>query len=105
LSAAVEIIGYLCVWLLTRKAAARSSPLLAATKIDAIVLAPDNYYARFNLNGVQARLGQELAALGRAHGVELSFGFQAFPDTLAQAPVSDEAVAILLGRRRRLYPC
>jgi hypothetical protein len=101
LSAALEIIGYLCVWLLTRKAGV-AGPLLSATKVEAIVLAPESYYARFNLKRIQARLDQELAALGEAHGVELSFAFEAFSDTLAQLPITDQAVAMLLDRRRKL---
>lgn len=102
LFAAVEIIGYACLWLLAREAKAGPSALLAADKVDALVLAPDSYYARFDLKAIGARLDQELAVLGQAHGVELRFGFQTFFDTLAQLPVSDEAVAMLLERRRPL---
>jgi hypothetical protein len=75
---------------------------MGADKVDALVLAPDSYYARFDLKAIGARLDQELALLGRGDGVELRFGFQSFFDTLAQLPVTDEAVAMLLERRRPL---
>jgi len=102
LFAAVEIIAYACVWLLSRDVPGASSPLLAARQVEAIVLAPDSYYARFNLSGIEARLDHELAVLGQEKNVELSFSFEVFFDELAHQPVSDEAVDMLLAKRRRL---
>jgi hypothetical protein len=101
LHAAIEIIGYCCVWLLSREPGS-TNPLLSATQIDAVVLAPARYYARYRLQALEARLDEELAALGRAQGVDLRFRFEAFADELGQSPFTDERIAALLASRRRL---
>jgi hypothetical protein len=86
LAAAVQIISYVSVWLLTRNHdALNASPILKANRLDAVVLAPDAYYARYSLKGIEARLNSEIGALGREHGLELSFEFQAFFEA-SQAP-------------------
>ena len=86
LYAAIEIIAYACIWLVSREhAPSLDHELLAATHIDALVLAPTSYYARFQLGPLAQLLNTEIAALGAARGVQLSFAFEAFPDGLAAA--------------------
>jgi len=99
LYAAIEIIGYTIIWLLSRDKASEN-PLLSAQRIDARVLAPASYYARYDLGALARLLGEELAALGARHDVTLSFVFEQFSDALADFPYSDERLlAVLDGRR------
>lgn len=97
LYAAIEIIGYTCIWLVSREGAVGA--LLAARRIDAVVLAPQSYYARYRLNPLQNLLHQELQFLGQQNGVELSFSFQSFPDVLMRRPFDDEHLLSLLDRK------
>jgi len=99
LYAAIEIIGYTVIWLLSRDEGS-DNPLLSAQRIDARVLAPASYYARYDLGALARLLDDELAALGARHHVTLSFGFEQFPDDLTDLPYSDERLlAVLNGRR------
>ena len=101
LFAAFEIIAYTCIWLLSRREAGEAhGPLLTATEIDARVLAPAAYYARYDLSALAALLDQELSALGSAHGVKLSFGFDALGGDISPFPSSDNALMALVDRRR-----
>jgi hypothetical protein len=104
LYAAIEIIGYGCVWLLAR---ARRSPeanaLLGADKLDLIVLAPGAYYAPFQLDKLEALLDAELAALGERNGVHMAFRFERLPDQLVQPSLlGDDTLLELLDLRRPL---
>ena len=100
LYAAIEIIGYVCVWLLARSEGAVVSPLLAADRIAAKVLAPPAYYSRYRLGALERLLNLELVSLGQACGAQLSFGLEAFPVDWQAAPSSDEAVLALFEQRR-----
>ncbi|MFZ5726932.1 MAG: hypothetical protein ACOY4C_10990 [Pseudomonadota bacterium] len=101
LYAAFEIIGYICIWLLSRlEPTAPDNPLLAAKAIDAVVLAPTAFYAPYQLENLRLRLDDDLQRLGREHGVALSFLFEAFPDHLASPPWTDLELAHLLDARR-----
>jgi hypothetical protein len=100
LYAAVEIIGYTAIWLLSRAGGAGGNPLLAAGRIDAKVLAPEAYYARFDLHRLARVFQEEVAALGSAHGVALDFGFETFPDAWAVPPPTDENMLRLATERR-----
>lgn len=104
LYAAIEIIRYVCIWLVTRaEAKDAASPLLNASRIDAVVLAPGDYYAGYRLKALEQQLHAELAALGDRYGAMLTFAFESFPDHLGRAPVSDaNALALIDGGRRRL---
>ncbi len=100
LYAAFEIIGYTCIWLLSRlEAPAPNNPLLTAKAIDAVVLAPTAYYAPYRLETLRLQLDDDLQRLGREHGVAISFRFEAFPDHLASPPWTDEQLAHLLDTR------
>lgn len=101
LYAAIEILSYLCIWLVSRHPDAERE-LLAADRIDAIVLAPKSYYRRFLLAALSERLDAEAEALGADHNVHLSFAFQSFPDELARAPFTDAGLLAVLDERKRL---
>ncbi|MDB5438456.1 MAG: hypothetical protein JWM33_883 [Caulobacteraceae bacterium] len=103
LYAAIEIIAYVCIWLVSRELAPLNpSALLAATRIDARVLAPRSYYARYRLDRLERQFEQEVRQLGELHGVGLSFAFQAFPDERLEQPYSDDQLLALLDGRERL---
>ncbi len=77
LSAAVEIIGYGCLWIIARgDRPARPSKLLDADRIDLRVLAPRAYYSPFALSDLDAALNTGVSALGLRHGAALSFAFE-----------------------------
>jgi hypothetical protein len=77
LYAAVEIIGYGCLWLIARgDPPARASELLGADRIDLRVLAPSAYYAPFDLSDLETALNAGVSALGAQYGVGLSFAFE-----------------------------
>lgn len=104
LYAAIEIIGYACVWLLARRDdAVPTSELLSADRVDLIVLAPASYYARYRLDRLAAALDGELAELGTSAGVRLSFRFEILPDALVgEARPAGRELLALLDQRRRL---
>lgn len=102
LYAAIEIIGYGCVWLLSRLAPDRSdSELLKAERVDLVVLAPASYYDRFRLDVLAAALHDQVIALGGSLGVQLSFRFEVLPEALAEQPLppADKITAALDQRR------
>lgn len=101
LYAAFEIIGYTCIWLLSREGLTRG-PLLAATRLDAVVWAPVSFFAQYRLSSLREQLDLELRALGRKHGVDLSFRFETYPDELLRPTYTDDEVLALLDRRRSL---
>ena len=78
LYAAVEIVGYACLWLLARSdRPGRSSALLDAERIDlTVVLAPEGYYARFPVVEIEGSFDEGVRALGNGMGVAMSFGFR-----------------------------
>ena len=101
LYAAFEIIGYTCIWLMSRlEPTAPDNPLLAAKAIDAVVLAPTAFYAAYRLDSLRLQLDDDLQRLGREHGVGLSFRFDTFPDHLAVPPWTDGQLVNLLDARR-----
>lgn len=104
LYAAIEIIGYCCVWLLSRgEPQSAERELLAAQQVDLVVLAPAAYYARFRLDGLAAALNAQISAMGRAHGVKLAFRFEVLPDALTHDPLPPpREILALLDQRERL---
>jgi hypothetical protein len=106
LYAAFEIVGHVCIWLLSRAGPdAPKSQLLSADAIEAKVLAPAPFYARYDQEGLRrlaVLLDSELSALGAADGVPLGFGFETFEPLAAQAPWTDAAMLALLDQRAPL---
>lgn len=100
LYAAFEIIGYVGVWLQSRDGERRTD-LLNARRIDARVLAPAEYYERYELGALERLLNEELNAYGARHGVELSFAFETLPEGFAplQSYTDAEIFALLDGRQ------
>lgn len=77
LYAAVEIVGYACLWLIARNdRPGRSSALLDAERIDLTVLAPEAYYERFRVAEIEGSFDDGVRALGSEMGVAMSFGFR-----------------------------
>lgn len=102
LYAAFEIISYVGVWLQSRSGA-RQTDLLSATCIDARVLAPSEYYARYELGALEPLLDEELKAYGARHGVKLSFGFETLPQSFTPLQkYTDAEIFALLGGRQPL---
>ena len=83
LFAAVEVIGYGCIWLLARAhPPAVTTSILEAEQIDLRVLAPPAYYARYDLTELEAVLDRGCSTLGLRHGVRMSFAFLALDECL-----------------------
>lgn len=92
LYAAVEIIGYGCIWLLARRnPPGQKSLILEADHVDLRVLAPTDYYARYELTELEATLDRGCRALGQAQGLTLTFAFQALDGRLVDSSISDDA--------------
>ncbi len=104
LYAAIEIIGYGCVWLLSRQQpSARTSELLQAEQVDLLVLAPERYYGDFRLGALAAALDAQVADLGRSFKLGLSFRFEVLPEPLTErSPPPASVIMPLLGLRRTL---
>lgn len=84
LYAAVEILKYGFVWLLSREHRARldygGKPLIEASDVRLSVLAPHSYYDGLALRWLEAELSRGVMALGaERQEVGLSFAFEAFP--------------------------
>lgn len=84
LYAAVEILKYGFVWLLSREHRARlgygGKPLVEALDVRLSVLAPHSYYDGLALRWLEAGLSRGVMVLGaERQGVRLSFAFEAFP--------------------------
>jgi hypothetical protein len=92
LYAAMEILGYGLVYLASREDSANnlsyvrgaSRPVLAATAINLVVLAPSNYYEeRYSLQWLELGLRDGLKKLIKDKGVNhltMDFQFERFPD-------------------------
>lgn len=104
LYAAIEIIGYACIWLLARgDRPSRPSALLDADQVDLRVLAPAAFYGSHKLQAIESRLDQSSSALGERHGVTLTFGFDVLDDRLSESPLpADDALLSLLAARQPL---
>ncbi len=106
LYAAVEILKYGFVWLLSREHRARlgygGKPLVETSDVRLSVLAPLPYYQGLALDWLEAGLSRGVEALGmERQGVRLSFVFEAFPVSFVW-PDPDPLVALsALDRRVR----
>jgi hypothetical protein len=104
LYAASEIVLYGLLWLLTRRdrslLSLPASPLLDARRLRLSVLAPRAFYEDVDLKAMTAFFNDGLSAVGEHCGVELEFGFAAFPSGFRwPARMSNEALVQLLDGR------
>jgi hypothetical protein len=91
LYAAVEVIGYGCLWLLARAyPPSQSSAIVEADHVDLRVLAPVGYYARYDLTELEAALDRGCRALGEANGVTMTFAFHALDQGLVGSLTFDD---------------
>jgi hypothetical protein len=67
------------------------------------VLAPTSYYARYDLGPLTAVLNQGCVALGRAHDVTWSFGFEVLDERLLR-PAALDPETLLAHLRHRPTP-
>lgn len=98
LYAAVEILGYACLWLLAHiDRPERSSVLLEANRIDLTVLAPQAYYSRFGVADIGRSFDEGVRALGSEMGVAMSFRFRKLDGRIVadNLPVPEELLALL----------
>jgi hypothetical protein len=84
-SAAIEILEYGLIWLLSRRERERlgyaGKPLIEATDIGLSVLAPHAYYRNLDLSWLASGLDAGVRELGnRIDGVKMGFAFTEFPD-------------------------
>lgn len=98
LYAAVEILKYGFVWLLSREHRAQlgydGKPLVGASDVRLSVLAPHPYYSGLALDWLEAGLSEGVKALGtERQEVRLSFAFEAFPASFVW-PDPDPMVAL-----------
>lgn len=105
LRAAIELLGYACLWLLSRADPPSTKPaLLTADKLCLRVLAPAAYYARFDLQALEALIDHGARALGAAARSEMTFGFDVLPEELHSNPLpEDGALLATLGARHKLH--
>jgi len=84
LFAAVEILEYGFVWLLSRRDRGNlgyaDRAIIQASGVQLSVLAPARYYRELDLTWLSASLSEGVRRLGERHGdVRLDFAFQEFP--------------------------
>jgi len=105
LYAALEIVGYMCLWLLARvDRPERPSALLEADRIDLIVLAPTKYYERFSLEGLENAFDEGVRALGTRHGVSLTFAFEVLDGKITRDTMpAPQALLDLLDQSTRVH--
>ena len=77
LYAAVEILGYGCLWLLAHlDRPTRHSPLLDAQRLGLQVLAPAKFYRGLPLQQLEESLDEGIRRLGSSLGVDMHFSFR-----------------------------
>ena len=101
LYAAVEVIGYGCIWLLARAyPPSLRVQYLEADHVDLSVLAPMNYYMRYDLTELEAALDRGCGALGQAQDVTMTFAFRALDERLVgSSTFDDDALLAALDNR------
>lgn len=105
LYAAIELLGYACLWLLARRdPPATNSPLLAAERIDLRVLAPSAFYAPFDVQALERAVHDGVCSPSAAEGVQLSFAFDVLRSTVTRTPMpTGDMLLNELACRRRLH--
>lgn len=95
LSAAIQVIGYACLWLIARQdRPSRSSALLDADRMDLRVLAPAAYYRRFDRARATAALDLGVSAMGRRHDVTMSFTFNILDARIRPDATAEDAALL-----------
>ena len=91
LYAAIQLIGYSCLWLIARgDRPSRPSALLDADRIDLRVLAPDTYYCSFPKGEVGVAFDAGMRALGQRSGVTMTFAFAELDKLIRSDAVPDD---------------
>ena len=92
LYAAIELLGYASLWLLSRATPPAHQPaLLKAKHIDLRVPAPLSYYTPFKLVELEYCIDRGVKALGQQHGVQITFRYDLLPPTLLQSLLPESA--------------
>ena len=103
LYAAIELLGYASLWLLSRATPPAHEPMLLKAKhIDLRVLAPPAYYTPFELAGLERCIDGGVRAIGQRRGVQMTFKFDLLPPALLQSPLPDDSS--LLDAMTRIMP-
>jgi hypothetical protein len=109
LYAAIEILAYGLLFVWSRDHAAElnydleGQPVLKANEVTFEVLAPDEYFERFDLSAIASSLNAGLKSFGEDHGMQLGFSFRSLGPT--NTIFSDEAnLADLVKSRQSVYP-
>jgi hypothetical protein len=103
--AAVEVLQYGCLWLLSRAAKDvlkyPTAALLDANDVALCVLAPESFYGKDRLRDFQRGLNRALSEISAPHGVALSFRFERFPNWFREGTHTSnpEALRRLLDKR------
>ena len=107
LYAAMEILQYGLVWLLSRRDRERlgyaGKAIIEAEDVLFVVLAPEIYFENRDVRRIGKPLDRGLSVLGEKHGVRLGFRFQSFPSAF-RGDFKYEAKDLLtaLDKRREL---
>jgi hypothetical protein len=108
--AAVEILVYGLLWLLSRRdreaLGYAAGPILGARELALSVLAPRGYYNRYSVELMASAINEGLDELSERHGVTMGFGFTAFPASFSwprdsgkpPKPDDEELIALLDAR-------
>ncbi len=106
--AAVEILVYGLLWLLSRRNRQHSSeacPILDADDLTLSVLAPRAFYCGQDMDTIAKSVNDGLQALGERHGVTMRLRFTAFPlpfswsaDPAVLRPLGQDLIALLDNR-------
>lgn len=87
LFAAIEILLYGILWLLSRRDSERlgysTNPIVAASSLQLSILAPLEFYADSDLREFFTTLDIGIRALGAQHDVRMGFGATAFPSNFS----------------------
>lgn len=106
LYAAIEILRYGLVWLLSRRDRVllgyAGKALIEATDIRLCVLAPHRYYRDLDLSWMADGISAGLAGIAESDGVRLSFGFETFPQWFSWPGADPDAVPGALDGRTQL---
>lgn len=92
LYAAIEILGYGCLWLLARADQPnRPLELLAASSLDLSVLAPAAFYKRHDWRQFERAVDEGVRHLGAELGVDMSFQFSLLDPDIVAGTLKDGA--------------
>ena len=115
LYAAMEILGYGLVYLASRMDSAKnlkygngaSLPVMSATAISLVVLAPSDYYKEYKLGWLERGLNDglnDLLAAKKMKNLEMDFRFERLPDSFVWSHESKAEMLPIELIRERVYP-